>query len=160
MRSSGLTSKILAYQYLEDFNIDQAVDWAQEMLTLGYDTPSLLILAGISKPTNFFEAEKYLLSSLNELGIALPEKHDAIVEYCKTFIEKMAKSIDVKSNLQALYSTGQAFDYEKPIFDFYLLYWAWGDLDYGETYQDYVPEATKNNIEELVTNKAIMWLQK
>lgn len=159
MRTSDLTSKMLAYQHLKDFNSDQAVDWALEMISLGYDTPSLLILAGITKPTNFFEAEKYLLSSFIELGITLPEEHDAIVAYCRTFIEKMAGSIDVKSNLKALYSTGLAFDYEKPIFDFYLLYWAWADLDYGETYQDYVPEATKDNIEGLVTNRAITWLQ-
>ena len=159
MRTSDLTSKMLAYRHLENFDIDQAVDWAVEMLSLGYETSSLLILAGISKPVNFFEAEKYLLSSFNELSITLPEEHEAIVGYCKTFIEKMAKSIDVKSNLKALYSTGLAFDYEKPIFDFYLLYWAWDDLDYGETYQNYVAEATKYNIEKLVTNKAILWLQ-
>jgi len=159
MRTSDLTGKMLAYRYLKDFDIDQSIDWAVEMLSLGYETPSLLILAGISKPANFFETEKYLLSSFNELVIMLPEEYEAIVGYCRTFIEKMAESIDVKSNLKALYSTGLAFDYEKPIFDFYLLYWAWGELDYGETYQYYVPEATKGNIEGLVTNKAITWLQ-
>ena len=159
MRTSDLTSKMLAYRYLKDFDIDQSIDWAVEMLSLGYETPSLLILAGISKPANFFETEKYLLSSFNELVIVLPEEHEAIAGYCRTFIEKMAKSINVKSNLKALYKTGLAFDYEKPIFDFYLLYWAWGDLDYGETYQDYVPEATKDNIEKIVANKAIVWLQ-
>jgi len=159
MRTSDLTSKMLAYRYLKDFDIDQSIDWAVDMLSLGYETPSLLILAGISKPANFFEAEKYLLSSFDELGFALPEEHEAIVRYCRTFIEKIAKSIDVKRNLKALHTTGLAFDYEKPIFDFYLLYWAWGDLDYGETYQDYVPEATKDNIEKIVTNKAIVWLQ-
>jgi len=135
MHTSDLTNKMLAYQYLKEFNIDHAIDWALEMLSRGYETPSLVILAGISKPTNFFEAEKYLLASLNELGIVLPEKQDAIVRYCRTFIEKIAKSIHVKTNLKALYSTGLTFDHEKPIFDFYLLYWAWGDLDYGETYQ-------------------------
>ncbi|MBT2561173.1 hypothetical protein J7E50_10055 [Pedobacter sp. ISL-68] len=159
MRTSDLTSKMLAYRYLKDFDIDQSIDWAVEMLSLGYETPSLMILAGISKPANFFEAEKHLLSSFNELVIVLPEKHEAIVGYCRTFIEKMAKAIDVKSNLKALYSTGLAFDYEKPIFDFYLLYWAWCDLDYGEAYQHYVPEATKDNIKEFVTKKAIGWLQ-
>jgi hypothetical protein len=79
MQTSDLTSKMLAYQHLKNFDIDQAIDWAVEMLSLGYETPSLLILAGISKPTNFFEAEKYLLRSINELGIELPEEHDAIV---------------------------------------------------------------------------------
>lgn len=159
MQTSDLTSKMVAYQHLKNFNIDQAVDWALEMLLRGYESPSLLILAGISKPTNFFEAEKYLLNSLNELGIALPEKQDAIIGYCRTFIEKIAKSADVKTNLEALYSTGLAFDYEKPIFEFYLFYWAWSDLDYGESYQNYVPEATNDNIEELVTKKAIEWMK-
>lgn len=32
------------------------------MLSCGYETQSLLILAGLSKPTYFFEAEKCLLS--------------------------------------------------------------------------------------------------
>ena len=159
MSKSDLTSKMLAYKHLKDFNIDQAVDWAIEMLLSGYDTPSLIILASISKPTNFFEAEKYLISSLNELDIALPEKDGAIMAYCRSFIEKMAKSIEVKSNLQALYSTGQTFDVDNPIFDFYLLYWAWGDLDYGKSYQDYVPEATKYNIEKLIVNKSLKWLE-
>ncbi|KIO75085.1 hypothetical protein TH53_22865 [Pedobacter lusitanus] len=150
---------MLAYQHLKDFNIDHAVDWALEMLLKGYETPSLLILSGISKPTSFFEAEKYLLNSLKELGIAVPEKQEAIIGYCRNFIEKIAKSADVKTNLEALYSTGLAFDYEKPIFEFYLFYWAWCDLDYGESYQNYVPEATRDNIEELVTKKAIEWMK-
>lgn len=77
---------MLAYQHLKDF--DQSIDCAVEMLSIGYETSPLLILAGISKPTNFFEAEKYLLSSLIELDIALPQKQDAIVGYCKNFIEK------------------------------------------------------------------------
>ncbi|WP_316751720.1 hypothetical protein [Pedobacter gandavensis] len=159
MQTSELTNKMLAYQHIIDFNTDQAVDWAVEMLLLGYETPSLLILAGISKPTNFFESEKILLASFNELGIVLPEKLDAIAGYCRTFIEKIAISINIKGNLNDLYSAGLTFDYEELIFDFYLFYWAWGDLDYGETYQDYVPEATKDNIEELVSKKAIDWLK-
>lgn len=112
MQTSELTSKILAYQHLKDFNIDHTVDWSIEMLSLGYETPSLLILAGISKPTNFFESERFLLASLNELGILLPEKRNAIAGYCRTFIVKMAKSMNVKDNLKALYSTGLTFDYE------------------------------------------------
>ena len=56
---------MLAYQHLNDFNNDQTVDWALEMLTLGYDTPSLLILAGISKPTNFFEAERSFVNTFH-----------------------------------------------------------------------------------------------
>ena len=159
MKTSALTSKMLAYPHLLDFNMDEAVDWATEMLVLDYESPSLVILAGLTMPTNFFEAETYLIASLNELNITLPEKHVSIVGYCRTYIEKLAKSVDVKSNLEGLYSIGQSFDYEEPIFDFFLLYWAWGDLDYGETFTDYAPDATKDNIEDLVTMKAVEWLK-
>lgn len=154
-----LTSRILAYKELHDFNIDQAVDWAFEMLCLGYETPSILILAGICKPTNFFETEKYLLGSLKELGIAVPEKHEAILGYCKYLIAQISRSISVKANLYELHKVANTLDDDNFVFDFYLFYWAWSDLDYGQVYQDYVPEATKDNIEELLINRAIEWLK-
>ena len=159
MQTSDLTSRMLAYQHLRDFNMDEAVDWATEMLMLDYESSSLAILAGLTKPTNFFEAETYLLASLNELNITLPEKHESIVGYCRTYIEKLAKSVDVKSNLEGLYSIGQSFDYEEPIFDFFLLYWAWEDLDYRDTYTHYVQDVTKDNIETVVIRKAVEWLK-
>lgn len=157
--TSDLTSRILAYKELKDFNIDQAVDWAIEMLYLGYETPSILILAGISKPTNFFETEKCLLDSLKELGIAVPEKHEAILGYCKYLIAQISRSISVKANLYELHNVANTIDRDDSIFDFYLFYWAWVDLDYGEVYQDYIPEATIDNIEELLINRAIEWLK-
>lgn len=159
MQTNKLTIQILAYRELEDFNIDLAVDWAVEMLTLGYETPSVLILAGISKPTSFFEAEKYLLNSLNELGIVLPERHEAIIGYCKHFIEEIGKSVSVKTNLYKLYKIAQTIRDENSVFDFYLFYWAWSDLDYGQIYQHYVPEATKDNIEILLIKRAKKWLK-
>lgn len=158
MQTSDLTSRILAYKELQDFSIDQAVDWAGEMLCLGYETPSILILAGISKPANFFETEKYLLESLKELGIKLPEKHEAILGYCKYLIAQISRSISVKANLYALHKVAISIDEHNSIFDFYLFYWAWDDLDYGQICQEYVPEATKDNIEELLINRAIEWL--
>ncbi|WP_316787706.1 hypothetical protein [Pedobacter frigoris] len=149
----------MAYRELQDFNSDQIVDWAIEMLALGHETPSILILAGISKPTNFFETEKYLLDALRELGMLIPERHEAILGYCKYFIEQISKAISVRYNLNKLYKIAQTTLDDNVVFDFYLFYWAWSDLDYGETYQDYVPEATKYNIETLLINKAKEWLK-
>lgn len=138
--------------------MDQAVDWASEMLGLGYETPSILILARISKPTNFFET-KYVVNSLKELGIAVPEKHEAILGYCKYLIAQISRALLVKANLYELYKVANTIDRDDSIFDFCLFYWAWSALDYGEVYQDYIPEATKDNIEELLINKAVDWLK-
>lgn len=158
MNSSALTDKILAYKYLSDFTMDEAVDWAVEMLVKGYETPSLLILSGISKPAYIFEVETYLLNSLSELNIEFPERHKAILNYCKHFIKDIADSKNVKANLYQLYKVANTNDDDKSIFDFYLLYWAWSDLDYGNTYQHYWPEAIKENIESIVINVAQKWL--
>ena len=157
MKTSLLTNKILAYKYLQDFNIDESIDWAVDMLSLGYETPSLLILAGLSKPTNFFEAENYLLGSLKELKIELPERHEAIIGYCRDFIEKISKSENVKENLYQLYKIAKTTADDKLIFDFYLLYWAWDDLDSGQSYQHYWDGATEANIEQITIDTARKW---
>ena len=49
--------------------------------------------------------------------------------------------------------------WQKNIFDFYLLYWAWGDLDYGSEYQSYWPDAVKENIESIVISTADKWVK-
>ncbi|MBB6501110.1 hypothetical protein [Pedobacter cryoconitis] len=158
-QTSDLTSKMLAYKQLQDFNADQVVDWAVEMLTLGHETPSVLILAGISKPTSLSETERYLIGAFKELGIVLPEKNEAIFGYCKYLIGQISRSILVKTNLYKLYKIAVTTDDNDFIFDFYLFYWAWDDLDYGLAYQSYVPEATIDNIEALVISNAREWLK-
>lgn len=44
---SELTYKVVAKSDLTTLNGDDCVDWAIEMLQLGHETPSLLILAGL-----------------------------------------------------------------------------------------------------------------
>lgn len=159
MKLSLLTSKILAYRELPNFNMDDSIDWAIEMLELGYDTPSLLMLAGISKPTNFLETEYYLLHSLKELDIQIPNREDAILGYCKYYIEKISVNENVRANLTNVHNLAQSALEEPNInSDFYLLAWAWGDFDYEQTYTDYWPEATPETIESIVISKAKEWL--
>src|SRR6188768_4047904 len=95
-RTADLTNKILAYRELKNFDFNDAIDWAIEMLLLDYETPSLLILAGLSKPVYSFETENYLLSSLKELNLQIPERHEAILNYCKDFIREISASENVK----------------------------------------------------------------
>ena len=58
---------MLAYQHLKDF--DQSIDWTVEMLSIGYETSSLLILAGISKPTFFLKRKN--ICALHSLSLIL-----------------------------------------------------------------------------------------
>lgn len=153
------TSKILAYREILNFNMNDAIDWAADMLSLGYESPSLLMLAGISKPANFYETESYLISTLKELSIEIPNKEIAIRNYCKYIIFKIANSEDVKENLYQLYTIARTLSDDKKISDFYLLYWAWDDFDFGNIFSHYWDGATKENIEEITVNTANKWLE-
>ena len=155
---SHLTYKVVAYSDLTIVNGDDCVDWAIEMLELGHETPSLLILAGLSKPTNQFEVKDYLKRALSELKLDEKTGDEATLSYSSYYITKIAKGEDVKRNLGMVYQFCQMRDYDKIIYDFYLLFWAWDDLDYGNEYQSYWPDADKSNIEQVVIETAKKWI--
>ena len=158
METSKLTNKILAYRYLKIFDMNDAIDWAVDMLTLGYETPSLIILAGISKPTTYYEAEGYLTQTLKELNINVPELEEAISKYCSYYITKIANGESVKENLYHVHNVSDKIDTNKSLFNFSLLYWTWGDFDYGQQYSHYWENANASNIEEIVINEAKNWV--
>jgi len=155
---SDLTYKVVAYSVDSSFNSDECVDWAIEMLGLGHETENLLILGGLSKPTNYFEATDYLRRALKELALKEKTGDEGIISYSKYYIHKIAKAENVKKNLNDIRLYCQTKEYEKSIFDFYLLYWAWDDLDYGNEYQSYWPDADKSNIEQVVIEVAKKWV--
>jgi hypothetical protein len=156
---SDLTYKVVAISDLTNVNTDDCVDWAIEMLQAGHETPSLLILAGLSKPTNHFETKEYLRKALSELKLDEKTGDSATLSYSSYYITKIANGENVKTNLGRVYEFCKARDYEKVIFDFYLLYWAWGDLDYGNEYQSYWPDADERNIERVVIETAQNWIR-
>lgn len=158
--NSKLTDRILASPYLSDFSMDETIDWAVEMLMQGLETPSLLILAGISKPAHRNETESYFLNALKELNISFPGKETAIHNFCGHVIRDIANGKNVRDNLEYLYATIGAEAEDRSIYDFILLYWAWGDLDLGNLFNHYWPAAVKENIESIAINLAQNWLSK
>lgn len=158
-RISDLTYQVVAYSEVPNFNTDVCVDWALDMVSLGFESPSLLILAGLDKPTNYFETIEYLKDALKELKLELKSGEDAIIHYSYYFIKEIANGIEVRDNLRRLYIFCQSKNYEGPIYDFFLLYWAWEDIDYGETGQHYWEGAVQTNIEDVVIDTAQQWLK-
>ncbi|MCD6013536.1 MAG: hypothetical protein K0Q79_3398 [Flavipsychrobacter sp.] len=156
---SDLTYKIVAFSVIEDFKMDESVDWAIEMLRLGYETPSLLIVAGLTKPVIRIEGEEYLKAALKELNIKQQTGDNAIVCYSYYCMQKIAVLDNIRMNLQDLFSLNIYNDYPRSIYDFYLLYWAWDDFDYGSDWQHYWESATKENIQDIIVEKAKEWLK-
>ena len=84
---SSLTYLMMAYPGIQIGHGDKCVDWAIEMAELGYDSPHLFMLAGITKPTNYSECAAYLKTALMELGI--PEKAVKMHQFVVAFTMSM-----------------------------------------------------------------------
>jgi hypothetical protein len=160
MAISDLTYKVVAFAEIPDFNTDECVDWAFEMVALGYDTPSLLILAGLNRPSSYFQTIEYFNKTLAELKLRAKSGKEATLSYSIYLIKKIALGERIKEYLTELYHFCSSKDYEELIYDFKLLYWAWGDLDYENEQQSYWPGATADNIESIVKETAEQWLTK
>jgi hypothetical protein len=155
---SALTDKVLAFSEVQGYDMDEVVDWAIDMLALGYETPNLLMLSSFTKPVNYLEITRYLEKACQELRLEFRIGEAGILSYSSFFIKQLAQGKQVKTNLSEIYKFYQEKDYAECIYDFYLLYWAWDDFDYLDTYSAYWPTATPKNIENLVVNTAKTWL--
>ena len=156
---SKLTYKIVANSIIDDFNFDIIVDWAIELLEEGVETENIQIIAGLKKPVNYFESKKYLEDTLKELGLDKFTEKQKIICYSSFYIQMIAAGKDVRHNLSMIYKFCQKMDYEDTTYDFYLLYWAWGDLEYQD-YNHYWESAKRNNIESIVISTAKEWVDK
>ncbi|WP_375434800.1 hypothetical protein [uncultured Hymenobacter sp.] len=156
--TSKLTSQVVAFKEIPDFKTDIFVDWALEMMVLGYESEALYTLAGLKKPALFYETISYVKEALKDLGINIKEGEEAILSYSSYFIKKIATGEDVKENLARVYRYCRDHNYESCVYDFYLLWWAWDDLDYGNEHQYYWPEANGKDIADVVVEQAKKWL--
>lgn len=155
---SDLACKVVAFSTDPGFNSDECVDWAVDMLALGHQSESLMMLAALSKPTNHFETIDYLRRAFGELGLVEKSGMEGIRSYSSYYIRKIANGEEVRKNLNQIRLYGLARGYESIIHDFYLLCNAWEDIDDGREPSLYWTGANKNNIGHLVVEKAQLWL--
>jgi hypothetical protein len=68
---------------------DQLPDIGVTGLEEGLDTPSLCILAGLSKNESPFQIDHYFNLTLEELNIKLPDKRQAAIEYAMAIVDEI-----------------------------------------------------------------------
>ena len=153
---SDLTYKIIAYSASPGYLVDDVVDWAVEMMQLGYESENLYILAGLTKPVLYAETAGYLRSTLADLGFKELNGDDAKLSYASYYVRLLGKGEDVRQHLKNMYD--HPFDIYDCTYNFRLLYWAWEDFDYGLTFSHYRPDATPATIEQVTINMAHEWL--
>lgn len=156
-----LTYKIVAFEEIQQVDTNESIDWAIKMIELGYESASLLMLAGFVKPTNYSEVIVYIKDAVTEIGLEMKYGDDAIVSYSSYYIYQISKKQNIRDNLTELYKFYQTIDYIELIYDFYLLYWAWDDLDNEDNETNhYWDGARRSNIEKTVVKEADKWITK
>ncbi|MEM8612867.1 MAG: hypothetical protein AAGF93_12685 [Cyanobacteria bacterium P01_H01_bin.105] len=137
---------------------EDCVQWAVDTLCVGKDSPSLRILAGLTPPFYSFEVQEYATKALKELGIQIPTPKNAISVYAWYLINDiLTDPACMQDRLLALGDLCTVEDYPKDIYDFYLLRWAFADLQNSEV-QFYWDGADRNNIQEIVLTRCREWL--
>ncbi|WP_162946810.1 hypothetical protein [Ruegeria sp. EL01] len=154
------TSEIYARRFLDCGPDGSVVVWAENMTLSGFVSDSLFILLGEVEPFNKFEIDELLDRIQYELQIPKVSHKDEALEiiataYVQRFIQGKTNSAD------ALYAISQLCieqDHADAIYDFYLLHYAAVDLAIEDT-QYYWPDAHRGNIEKVIRNRCINWLE-
>jgi TRAP-type uncharacterized transport system, periplasmic component len=122
------THKLLAIRLLTFFDSKKFVDWAMILLQNGYESESLVILAGLDNDTTE-EREKYFWQSIDELQLDIIKDDFELISNYAIYIAKavMDNQLNPISGLEVMQSIVQGSGYSKRFIPFYEIE---EDLDY------------------------------
>lgn len=156
---SVTTSQLLASKALQETAGQQCVDWAITMLEQGYESDHLLRLAGMVPPYNHFEISYLRDRALEELNVEDVAIDVALTRFASQIVtEALNGGRTMLSAMEIIKDLCIGNDYQSNLMDFYLLYFAYTDLQQFDV-QWYWPNATHNNIEEIVRERAIEFVR-
>ena len=122
------TYKLLAQRHFSYFDSIKLVDWAVMMLENGYDSVSLIILAGLDKDSTE-EREKYFWKTIEELSIEVNKADFELIDNYAIYIAESVvnNKISPKDGLSIMQNIVRSTDYSHKYIQFYDLD---EDLDY------------------------------
>jgi len=155
---NALLGKVIMFCGSSRGDANDCVEWAVEAMCSGEDSPNLRILAGLVPPLSSFEVRDYASKALRELEIEVPHGAEAISAYARDLVEEIVNSPEImQGNLKLLCELCMAENYQRDIFDFYLLRWAYDDLQLARD-QSYWRGAERSNIQEIILDRCHEWL--
>ena len=145
---------ILGLNCLQDL-----VDWAVNAIVVGFDSPSLRVLAGLQAPFDNQEVDRLFSRVFSELDIISLTKGNCIPFYIAPIVRQTIEGkIQQRDALKKLKDLCLATNYEKPLMDFYLLYHALSDLEISVN-QWYWKGANCENINQIISDYFKNWLK-
>jgi len=120
--------KLLAQRALSNFDSKKLIDWAIMLMNLGFDSESLIILAGLDSDTTE-EREKYFWQIIDELGLDKNRTDYELFESYSVYIaeEVVNKKITPMDGLKIMQDIVRSTDYCNKYIQFYEID---EDLDY------------------------------
>ncbi|MFP9116876.1 hypothetical protein ACLI08_03710 [Flavobacterium sp. RNTU_13] len=153
-----LTNLIRAHKSVNPFNYNLVVVWALSLMKEGNEMPGVLMLASFAEPIDTLEIQPYVSRALIELNLTELDGEAAILALIRYHVMNIVTDNSLRKNLRELYHLCNQYDYGYGLNPFYLLHYAWEDLEYeDENY--YYAGATLDNIESFVKKEAEQWLK-
>ncbi len=155
MKPIASTAEILFFKMTGRSVDERWVAWAYDMIVAGFDTESLVMLAGEQRPFNQFEMQHLAEKAFQELNLRWDDRELVLRNYACYVIAKktMVVALDILKEAHV------DLNYEMFYHDFYLLYHAKHSLDnYGDQY--YWDGATEENIDAVIKECFVEWRNK
>lgn len=128
MNTQEETYKLLAQRLFSHFDSKKLVDWAVMMMENGYDSYSLIILAGLDNDSTEVR-EKYFWKTIDELKLDVNKSDFDLIDHYANYVAESVvnKKINPKDGLIIMQEIVRTTDYSSKYIQFYELD---EDLDY------------------------------
>lgn len=154
------TYLILAQRLLDQFDSKKLVEWAEHAMKSGYDSDSLIILAGLYYESTE-EREAYFWKAVEELNLNIKKEASALIsdyaKYVATAVVNM--QLSPKSGLSKMCNICRSTGYDSKYIQFYELE---EDMD-SFNYEEYTPVfnqgITKENADEFTIRAFELFLE-
>jgi hypothetical protein len=155
------TYKILGQRLLDEFDSIKMVEWAVDAIKMGYDSESLIILAGLDFESTE-ERENYFWKSVKELNLNIKrEESELINDYAKYVANAVLNNqLSAKSGLAKMMIICRSTEYDSKYIQFYEIS---EDLDYLKYDEEYPPiynqGITLENVDEYIKKEFKFFLE-
>ncbi|NND96289.1 MAG: hypothetical protein HKN47_03040 [Pirellulaceae bacterium] len=152
------TAEILAQRALQTPCGEQCVDWALALLESGRDGAALCRLASCRPPYNHFELASLRDQALIAMRLDDVSNDDADAMYASELLAAgLAGESVILDAVAHVKDLCLANNYQRELYDFYLLYFANSDLQ-EQDIQHYWPEADRSNIDAIIRERVLRFL--
>jgi len=120
MTLQTITLNVLTERLITQFDSKKLVNWAVEVILLGYESENLFILAGLDNELTQIR-EEYFWKTIKDLNISIDKTDTALIQNYAKFISKKVinDEIDIKDGFKIMLEICSTVGYERRYIAFY-----------------------------------------